>query len=117
VSQVTDVVDVGAELEVVVINVDDRGKIKLSHKAAKQGGAGPSFAPAGEDDEGGEPMAEGAGGERPDRGARPDRGDRGDRGGRGRGGDRGGGHRSHGGGGGGGGGRRGRGRERTGSRD
>src|SRR6185295_18407886 len=32
VERVTDVVQVGDTLEVVVINVDDRGKIKLSHK-------------------------------------------------------------------------------------
>ncbi len=32
VSKVTDVANVGDEIEVVVINVDDRGKIKLSHK-------------------------------------------------------------------------------------
>jgi len=37
VDRVTDVVQVGAVIEVVVINVDDRGKIKLSHKAASQG--------------------------------------------------------------------------------
>ena len=30
----TDVVDVGDQIEVVVINVDDRGKIKLSHRQA-----------------------------------------------------------------------------------
>ncbi|TAJ21499.1 MAG: polyribonucleotide nucleotidyltransferase [Planctomycetota bacterium] len=32
VERVTDVVSIGDKLEVVVINVDDRGKIKLSHK-------------------------------------------------------------------------------------
>ena len=37
VGQVTDVVNVGDELEVVVINVDDRGKVKLSHKAIASG--------------------------------------------------------------------------------
>jgi polyribonucleotide nucleotidyltransferase len=34
VERVTDVVQMGDAIEVVVINVDDRGKIKLSHKAA-----------------------------------------------------------------------------------
>jgi polyribonucleotide nucleotidyltransferase len=34
VERVTDVVQMGDSIEVVVINVDDRGKIKLSHKAA-----------------------------------------------------------------------------------
>jgi polyribonucleotide nucleotidyltransferase len=33
VDRVTDVVQVGETIEVVIINVDDRGKIKLSHKA------------------------------------------------------------------------------------
>ena len=32
VERVSDVVEAGQEIEVVVINVDDRGKIKLSHK-------------------------------------------------------------------------------------
>ena len=36
VDRVTDVVQVGDELEVVIINVDDRGKIKLSRKAAME---------------------------------------------------------------------------------
>jgi polyribonucleotide nucleotidyltransferase len=34
VEKVTDVVNMGDVLDVVVINVDDRGKIKLSHKQA-----------------------------------------------------------------------------------
>jgi polyribonucleotide nucleotidyltransferase len=34
VDRVTDVIQVGEAIEVVIINVDDRGKIKLSHKAA-----------------------------------------------------------------------------------
>jgi len=42
VDRVTDVVQVGDEVEVVIINVDDRGKIKLSRKAAME----PSLAPA-----------------------------------------------------------------------
>jgi len=37
VDKVTDVVNVGDEVEVVVINVDDRGKIKLSIKQAAEG--------------------------------------------------------------------------------
>ncbi|HEV8113317.1 MAG TPA: polyribonucleotide nucleotidyltransferase [Planctomycetota bacterium] len=36
VDRVTDVVNVGDQVEVVIINVDDRGKIKLSRKAAMQ---------------------------------------------------------------------------------
>jgi len=36
VDKVTDVVNVGDQVEVVIINVDDRGKIKLSRKAALQ---------------------------------------------------------------------------------
>ena len=39
VDRVTDVVQVGDTVEVVVINVDDRGKIKLSRKAAMEGNA------------------------------------------------------------------------------
>ena len=34
VNRVEDVVHVGDEIEVVVIHVDDRGKIKLSHRQA-----------------------------------------------------------------------------------
>jgi len=40
VGKVTDVVDVGDEIEVEIINVDDRGKVKVSHKAVLTGGAG-----------------------------------------------------------------------------
>ena len=68
-SEVTEVVNVGDEIDVEVINVDDRGKIKVSRKATlpePEGGA----------DDGGD----GEGRERGDRGR-----DRGDRGGRGRG--------------------------------
>jgi polyribonucleotide nucleotidyltransferase len=67
VGAVTDVVNVGDEIEVEIIAVDDRGKVKVSHRATLPGAS-----------------------ERPadDRGPRGDRGDRGDRGGRG--GDRGG---------------------------
>jgi len=39
VGQVTDVVNVGDEIEVEVINVDDRGKVKVSHKAIVAPGA------------------------------------------------------------------------------
>ncbi len=108
VSQVNDVVDVGDQIEVVVINVDDRGKIKLSHKAAKspEGGAAPYDRPAdaeGEPAEGRPPREGDAGGSGDRGGDRPRGGDRGGRGGGG-GGDRN---------------RRGgrRGREHTGSRD
>ena len=57
VGQVTDVVNVGDEVEVEIINVDDRGKVKVSHKVTLPGGE------EGESDGG-------------------DRGDRGGRGGR-----------------------------------
>ena len=36
IEQVSDVVNVGDEIEVIIINVDDRGKIKVSHKALTQ---------------------------------------------------------------------------------
>ncbi len=39
VDKVTDVVAVGDEVEVVIINVDDRGKIKLSRRQAMESGA------------------------------------------------------------------------------
>ncbi len=42
VGQVTDVVNVGDEIEVVIINVDDRGKVKVSHKATLEGAGSPS---------------------------------------------------------------------------
>jgi polyribonucleotide nucleotidyltransferase len=77
VGQVTDVVDVGDEIDVEVINVDDRGKVKVSHKVTLPG--------AEKSEDGGD-----RGGDRGGRGG--DRGGRGgDRGGRGgdRGGDRG----------------------------
>ena len=77
VGQVTDVVDVGDEIDVEVINVDDRGKVKVSHKATLPGGGGDDDGSSGE-------RGEGRGSR--DRGGR-DR-DRGGRG-RGRGGDRG----------------------------
>ena len=38
VGQVTDVVNVGDEVEVEIINVDDRGKVKVSHKVTLPGG-------------------------------------------------------------------------------
>jgi polyribonucleotide nucleotidyltransferase len=40
VNKVTDIVNVGDAVEVVVIHVDDRGKIKLSRKALLNGGGG-----------------------------------------------------------------------------
>ncbi len=64
IEQVSDVVNVGDEIEVVIINVDDRGKIKVSHKALTQ-----------PKEEGGD--SEGESGDRP---RRDDRGD-GERGG------------------------------------
>ncbi len=63
VGQVTDVVNVGDEIEVEIINVDDRGKVKVSHKVTLPGG-----------EESGS-----------DAGDREASGDRGGRGGRGRG--------------------------------
>jgi polyribonucleotide nucleotidyltransferase len=41
VNRVTDVVNVGDQIEVEIINVDDRGKIKLSRKAVLMAAAGP----------------------------------------------------------------------------
>jgi predicted RNA-binding protein with RPS1 domain len=38
VEKVTDVVAVGDQIEVVIINVDDRGKVKLSHKQTLETG-------------------------------------------------------------------------------
>ena len=71
IEQVSDVVNVGDEIEVVIINVDDRGKIKVSHKALTQ-----------PKEEGGD--GEGGGEGRPRRGDR-DRGrEDGERGGGGR---------------------------------
>jgi len=67
IEQVSDVVNVGDEIEVVIINVDDRGKIKVSHKALTQ-----------PKEEGGD--GEGASEDRPRRGDRED----GERGGGGR---------------------------------
>jgi polyribonucleotide nucleotidyltransferase len=69
IEQVSDVVNVGDEIEVVIINVDDRGKIKVSHKALTQ-----------PKEEGGDGDGEGASEDRPRRGDRED----GERGGGGR---------------------------------
>jgi polyribonucleotide nucleotidyltransferase len=93
VQNVTDIVNIGDEIRVKVILIDDQGRIKLSRKAAmKEEGLSdpePVGAPAGGgDEEGHHHHHEDRGGHRGDRG-----GDRGDRGGdRGRhgGGDRGG---------------------------
>jgi polyribonucleotide nucleotidyltransferase len=103
VANVTDVVNVGDELKVLVISVDDHDRVKLSHRQAlDELGLAPVGAGVGsEGGEGGEraerPRRDDRGGDRPrggDRGGRGgDRGGRGgDRGGRGggRGGDRGG---------------------------
>jgi len=83
VDRVTDVVNVGDEVQVKVILIDDQGRIKLSRKAA--------FQELGIEEP--EPVASSAGGDRPrddrprdDRGPRRD--DRGPRGGGGRGGPR-----------------------------
>ena len=40
IESVTDVVNVGDEIDVIIINVDDRGKIKVSHKATLEGAEG-----------------------------------------------------------------------------
>ncbi len=69
IEQVSDVVNVGDEIEVVIINVDDRGKIKVSHKALTQ-----------PKEEGSDGDGEGASEDRPRRGDRED----GERGGGGR---------------------------------
>ncbi|QDV06555.1 Polyribonucleotide nucleotidyltransferase [Planctomycetes bacterium Poly30] len=68
IENVTDVVNVGDEIDVIIINVDDRGKIKVSHKATLEG-AESSDEEKGDDDGGDD--------DRP----RRDRGDREDRGG------------------------------------
>jgi polyribonucleotide nucleotidyltransferase len=79
---VTDVVKVGDEIEVKVIDIDDFGKVKLSRKAL--------LAPPAEGEGGGDGRRErrdredrGERGERRDRPFREERGDRGDRGERG----------------------------------
>jgi polyribonucleotide nucleotidyltransferase len=105
VDRVTDVVQMGDEVKVKVLLIDDQGRIKLSRKAAMKelGETDPEPVHAGaRDDEGGE----GDQGEHQDRqgGGGGDRGRGGDRGGRG-GGDRGGRGGDRGGRGGGGGGR------------
>ena len=129
VANVTDVVNIGDEIKVLVISVDDHDRVKLSHRQAldELGLAPVGAGVGGEGGEGGEGGAEAAPranvSERPrrdDRGGSGDRGPRGggDRGGRsggggGRGGDRGG----RGGGGGRGGDRGGRGGDRPPRRD
>jgi polyribonucleotide nucleotidyltransferase len=96
VDRVTDVVNVGDEVQVKVILIDDQGRIKLSRKAAMQelGLEEPAPVGAGGGGDGGEERHEGSqhrpddrgphgGGDRGDRGPRGggDRGDRGPRGG------------------------------------
>jgi len=115
VSSVGDVCRIGDEMKVLVIDVDEHDRVKLSRKRAheelgipdemaSQGAAGGDRPPRGEGDgEGGEFRG---GGEQP-RGEYRGGGDRGGRGGGGRGGDRGGGRGGRGGGGGGRGGYRG----------
>jgi polyribonucleotide nucleotidyltransferase len=92
VNRVTDIVNVGDAVEVIVIHVDDRGKIKLSRKALLPGGEAP--AEGGEGGEGGfegerpegEPAYEGGGDRGGERGGfRGGRGGGRGRGGRGRG--------------------------------
>jgi polyribonucleotide nucleotidyltransferase len=116
VDRVTDVVNVGDEVQVKVILIDDQGRIKLSRKAALRElnieEPEPVGAPAGGRDDGGEEGYDREGGPHRgegDRGSTRGGGDRGHGGGGGRGGDRGprGGGGGHRGGGGGGGGQRG----------
>jgi polyribonucleotide nucleotidyltransferase len=89
VERVTDFVNIGDEVKVKVILIDDQGRIKLSRKAAmKELGEvdpEPANVPAGEGEEGGEGHRDDRGG---DRGPRREGGHRGGGGG-GRGGDRG----------------------------
>ncbi len=90
VDNVDDVVRVGDEIEVKVIEIDPQGRIRLSRKALLIG-QGTSAAPATSDGERGEPRTREHGerrdrGERSDRWERGGRSERGDRGGRDRGG-------------------------------
>jgi polyribonucleotide nucleotidyltransferase len=87
VSTVTDVVNIGDEIKVLVISVDDHDRVKLSHRQAlDELGLTPPPRAEGNGDDG-----EGEDRPRAEAGARGRGGDRGgDRGGRGRGGDRGG---------------------------
>jgi polyribonucleotide nucleotidyltransferase len=98
VDRVTDFVNMGDEVKVKVLLIDDQGRIKLSRKAAMQelgeSDPEPVGAPAGGEGGEGERRPEGGGHRGGDRGGRGgDRGgrggDRGGRGGGGRGGDRG----------------------------
>lgn len=68
IENVTDVVNVGDEIEVIIINVDDRGKIKVSHKATLEG-VESADSEKGDDDGGDEDRP------RRDRGDREERGD------------------------------------------
>ena len=95
VARVEDVLKMGDDIWVKCIGVDEKGRVKLSRKAAMEE-RGEIPASTGAPEEGAAPAAEGEA--RPERAERSDRGDRGDRGGRGgdrgdrggRGGDRGG---------------------------
>jgi len=80
IEDVTDVVNVGDELEVEIIAVDDRGKIKVSHKATLEGAGAGDGDGDGDGDKGGE--------RRGGRGRGRDRDDDGPRGRGGRGGPR-----------------------------
>jgi polyribonucleotide nucleotidyltransferase len=92
VDRVTDFLNVGDEVKVKVILIDDQGRIKLSRKAAMKelGETDPVRESVPRDDEGEEGMREDRGGGGYDRGPRGGGGDRGPRGhGGGHGGDRG----------------------------
>jgi len=74
IESVTDVVNIGDEIEVIIINVDDRGKIKVSHKATLEGAGSAASDDAGDDagnDAGNDDDAE----ERPRSEDREERGD------------------------------------------
>jgi len=81
-----DVVKMGDEIWVKCIGVDDKGRVKLSRKAAMEERG--EIPPSGPEDANGSPAPR-AEGERPPRGDRPERSERGERGGRRERGDRG----------------------------
>jgi polyribonucleotide nucleotidyltransferase len=88
VKQTEDIVKLGDEIWVKCLGVDEKGRVKLSRRAAmaerdqEMGGGSGAPEGGGEQHGGGEPQPEMAGhGERSDRGDRGDRGERSDRGG------------------------------------
>jgi polyribonucleotide nucleotidyltransferase len=96
VKQTEDIVKIGDDIWVKCLGVDEKGRVRLSRKAAMaerdqemSGGAPAEGGPREPQDHGNQGGERGDHGERVERGERSDRGDRGDRGGRDRG-DRGG---------------------------